>query len=72
MLIAKTIYYHEGGVPAFYRGVSSNLIGNSASWALYFVLYDRLKADISTYYRTERPLSFYDFFVASGVAGSSF
>ena len=52
-----------------YRGVGSNLIGNSISWAMYFVLYDRLKAGLSTYHRTEQPLSFYDFFLASGVAG---
>ena len=67
--IAQQIYHNEGGFLGFYRGISSNLIGNSVSWALYFVWYDRVKTALSTYHGVHGRLSFYDYFVASAIAG---
>lgn len=62
----------EGAVTAFYRGLSPNLLGNSVSWALYFVSYDRLKSGIQAYHGRSYRLSYYDFFLASGAAGITF
>lgn len=34
---------NEGGTLAFYRGLTPNLIGNSCSWAVYFMFYSMLQ-----------------------------
>ena len=54
---------------AFYRGLVPNLVGNSVSWALYFLWYDKVKNGLSAYHGAENDLSYYDYFVASGAAG---
>lgn len=58
----------EGGYQAVYRGLTPNLVGNSASWALYFLCYDQTKAFVSIL-RNGAELSYSDFFLASGTAG---
>ncbi|MCJ1288182.1 hypothetical protein MMC26_007537 [Xylographa opegraphella] len=68
--IVKQILRTEGGFLALYRGLSSNLIGNSVSWALYFLLYDQIKHAMLAYHGLRRGLSFYDYFLASGTAGT--
>ncbi|KAJ5753841.1 uncharacterized protein N7511_007994 [Penicillium nucicola] len=69
--IIREISHHEGGLAAFYRGLAPNLIGNSTSWALYFLFYSRLK-DVFQTYRQESNymLASSDFFLASGSAGA--
>ncbi|OKO98579.1 Mitochondrial folate transporter/carrier [Penicillium subrubescens] len=47
--IIREISTHEGGLRAFYRGLAPNLIGNSTSWALYFLCYGSLKDAIRIY-----------------------
>ena len=51
--------------------ISPNLVGNSVSWALYFVSYDKLKSGIQAYHGRRYRLSYYDFFLASGAAGTT-
>lgn len=63
--VGKTIVRNDG-LRGLYRGIGSNIMGNSVSWALYFVVYDRIKYSIRVY---QGPLSYYDFFIASGAAG---
>lgn len=59
----------EGSIPTLYRGLTPNLVGNSVSWAIYFVSYDKLKSGIQAYHGRTYSLSYYDFFLASGAAG---
>lgn len=66
----QNIARDEGGIRAFYRGLGPNIVGNSISWALYFVWYDRMKVGIQDYRGPGARLSYYDFFVASGAAGT--
>ena len=68
--VIRNVFRNEGGVAAFYRGLASNLIGNSVSWALYFLWYDQIKTGLSTIHGTDGKLSYYDFFLASGAAGA--
>lgn len=64
----RDIYHQEGGVKAAYRGIGINLIGNSASWALYFLCYDQTKR-FASQLRGHSKLSYGDYFWASGSAG---
>ena len=45
-------------------------MGNSVSWGLYFLWYDKAKHGISTYRGGGQGLSYYDYFLASGTAGT--
>ncbi|KAL4898470.1 mitochondrial carrier domain-containing protein [Aspergillus ambiguus] len=69
--VIRGILQHEGGVAAFYRGLTPNLIGNSSSWALYFLCYGNLKDAVRTLRGTAAGsgLSSTDYFLASGGAG---
>jgi solute carrier family 25 folate transporter 32 len=68
--IIREISTHEGGLRAFYRGLAPNLIGNSTSWALYFLCYGSLKDAIRIYRGHEGwMLTSSDYFLASSVAG---
>lgn len=66
-----------GVVQNFYRGLMPNMIGNSVSWALYFLFYQNVKDLIrATRSRTnpatklgKQELSSGDYFAASGLAG---
>lgn len=61
----------------FYRGLMPNMIGNSVSWALYFVWYDNVKSLIRKGRARTSPsvrlgkqeLRSTDYFLASGVSG---
>ena len=67
--IIRRIARDEGSLTAFYRGLTPNLIGNSASGAFYFVWYDRIKYGLGSYHGIGRGLNYYDFFIASATAG---
>ena len=66
-----------GVMQNFYRGLMPNMIGNSVSWALYFMFYGNVKDLIRAGRARTNPstklgkqeLSGSDYFVASGVAG---
>lgn len=77
---------HEGGegkmklggvMQSFYRGLAPNMIGNSVSWALYFLFYQNVKDLIRAARSRTNPatklgkqeLRSSDYFVASGLAG---
>ncbi|MCJ1405141.1 hypothetical protein MMC11_008367 [Xylographa trunciseda] len=67
--VVQQILRNEGGCLALYRGLSPNLIGNSVSWALYFLWYDQIKQALFAYHGAHQGLSYYDYFLASGTAG---
>ena len=67
--LTRAVLRHEGGLRALYRGLTPNLLGNSASWALYFSLYSKTKSGFSAFHGDTSPLSYWDYFFASGVAG---
>lgn len=56
---------------AFYRGLMPNMVGNSVSWALYFMWYGNIKDLIRATrpHAATRDLSGSDYFLASGGAG---
>ncbi|KAL8658419.1 MAG: hypothetical protein Q9226_001025, partial [Calogaya cf. arnoldii] len=70
LLLVKHIFRNEGIATGFYRGLSPNLAGNSISWALYFLWYSKAKAALKAYHANGNGLSYYDFFLASGIAGA--
>lgn len=68
--VISWIYQNEGGIPAFYRGLSPNIIGNSTSWAFYFLSYGKVKQVMQTLRDNEQDvLGYSDYFIASGTAG---
>ncbi|KAF7171264.1 hypothetical protein CNMCM5623_003634 [Aspergillus felis] len=68
--VIRDIARREGGITAFYRGLTPNIIGNSTSWGLYFLCYGKTK-DLMRRLRGSRvpELTSTDYFVASGLAG---
>ncbi|KAL8841537.1 MAG: hypothetical protein Q9176_003158 [Flavoplaca citrina] len=66
--LVKDILKNEGITKGFYRGLPPNLAGSSVSWALYFLWYSRTKAALEAHHANGKRLSYYDFFLASGVA----
>ncbi|PYH48293.1 putative mitochondrial folate carrier protein Flx1 [Aspergillus saccharolyticus JOP 1030-1] len=69
--LVQGIFQHEGGLSAFYRGLTPNLVGNSTSWALYFLCYGNIK-DLMRTWRGGTPgqgLSSTDYFLSSASAG---
>jgi solute carrier family 25 folate transporter 32 len=71
--VIRDIARREGGITAFYRGLTPNIIGNSTSWGLYFLCYGKTK-DLMGRLRGSRvpELTSTDYFVASGLAGMIF
>ncbi|KAL1959999.1 hypothetical protein VTO42DRAFT_667 [Malbranchea cinnamomea] len=68
--VARQIAGNEGGIQAFYRGLTPNLVGNSVSWGLYFLFYGQIKDAMSKSYRPGRDgLGSVNYFIASGAAG---
>ncbi|RAH42991.1 putative mitochondrial folate carrier protein Flx1 [Aspergillus brunneoviolaceus CBS 621.78] len=69
--LVQGIFQHEGGLAAFYRGLTPNLLGNSTSWALYFLCYGNIKELMRTWRggTLGEGLSSADYFLASGSAG---
>jgi solute carrier family 25 (mitochondrial folate transporter), member 32 len=70
-IVREILRSKQSPINALYRGLSPNLIGNSISWALYFVWYDKTKREIQAYHGDQSELPFHAFFLASGVAGMS-
>ncbi|KAL2809015.1 mitochondrial carrier domain-containing protein [Aspergillus granulosus] len=76
--VIRQIFHDEGGLAAFYRGLTPNIIGNSSSWALYFLLYGDIKDAIVDWHLHRTPdngrqqwqLTSSDYFIASGAAGA--
>ncbi|MCJ1312774.1 hypothetical protein MMC25_006450 [Agyrium rufum] len=64
--IARDVFRNEGGYRGLYRGIAPNLIGNSVSWALYFLWYGQVKSLLAAYHGEHKELSYYDYFLASG------
>ncbi|KAE8388867.1 hypothetical protein ETB97_012894 [Aspergillus alliaceus] len=68
--VVRSIFQDEGGITAFYRGLTPNIIGNSTSWALYFLCYGNIKTAMRTWRSSrEGELASSDYFLASGAAG---
>ena len=68
--VIRGIFRQEGGLTAFYRGLAPNILGNSTSWAFYFLFYSGFKDVMSeSRLREGKILSSADFFLASGAAG---
>ncbi|OJJ43720.1 hypothetical protein ASPZODRAFT_135728 [Penicilliopsis zonata CBS 506.65] len=69
-LVIRRIWHNEGGIAAFYRGLAPNLVGNSTSWALYFLCYSNTKDYLRKLHGSQnRELSSLNYFLASGTAG---
>ncbi|KAK3110461.1 mitochondrial FAD carrier protein flx1 [Teratosphaeriaceae sp. CCFEE 6253] len=56
-------------VQNFYRGLMPNMLGNSTSWALYFMLYGTIKDRVRATRGGGRELRSSDYFLASGLSG---
>ncbi|OJJ69245.1 hypothetical protein ASPBRDRAFT_132622 [Aspergillus brasiliensis CBS 101740] len=69
--VIREIFQNEGGIKAFYRGLTPNLVGNSTSWALYFLCYGNIKGVMRTWRSgsQDQALTSADYFLASGSAG---
>ncbi|KAH0355854.1 hypothetical protein KCU83_g1544, partial [Aureobasidium melanogenum] len=67
--IVKNIVKNEGGYSALYRGLMPNMVGNSVSWALYFLWYGNIKDLIKAARGNPDVLTSYDYFLASGTSG---
>lgn len=67
--ILRNIVRHEGNVGALYRGLMPNMIGNSVSWALYFLWYRNLKDLFKSTRGQGQRLGSSDYFLSSGIAG---
>jgi solute carrier family 25 folate transporter 32 len=69
--LLRHIYTREGGIAAFYRGLTPNIIGNSTSWAAYFLFYGNIKQALSRRGGDSKELGASEYFLASGAAGIS-
>ena len=71
--VFRDILRNEGPtrLAALYRGLTPNLVGNSAGWALYFLWYRQAQDLIRGYrgYTPTQPLTSVDYLAASGAAG---
>lgn len=68
----RDIAQHEGGAAALYRGLTPNLVGNSSSWAIYFLCYGNIKDAMRRLrFGGQEELTSWNYFAASGTAGNS-
>ena len=71
--VFRDIIRNEGPtrLAALYRGLTPNLLGNSAGWALYFLWYKQTQDLIRSYrgYTHTQPLTGIDYFTAATAAG---
>ncbi|KAK4543081.1 hypothetical protein LTR36_005858 [Oleoguttula mirabilis] len=58
-----------GVMRSFYRGLMPNMIGNSVSWALYFMWYGNIKDLVRATRGASGDLRSSDYFLASGLSG---
>ncbi|RMZ33946.1 hypothetical protein D0859_01937, partial [Hortaea werneckii] len=56
-------------IRSFYRGLMPNMIGNSVSWALYFMWYGNIKDLVRSAQGSGTQLNSSDYFLASGMSG---
>ncbi|KAI7285192.1 hypothetical protein KC345_g1823 [Hortaea werneckii] len=56
-------------IRSFYRGLMPNMIGNSVSWALYFMWYGNIKDLVRSARGSGTQLNSSDYFLASGMSG---
>ena len=64
----KNIYSQFGLRKGIYQGLSANLAGSTASWGLYFFLYDWIKTEFPT--NSHGNLSSSNYFLSSSIAAS--
>ena len=73
LIASEAASSNDGMLRAFYRGLMPNMIGNSVSWALYFMWYGKIKeliGDVRVAGTGETPeLRSADYFLASGLSG---
>ena len=69
--VVRGIVQNEGALAGLYRGLAPNIVGNSVSWALYFLWYGKIKDEIYNLHGPSTQLSSFEYFVASGTAGAS-
>ncbi|RPB25295.1 mitochondrial folate carrier protein [Terfezia boudieri ATCC MYA-4762] len=55
---------------ALYRGLTPNVLGNTAGWALYFMWYGEFKSLLAAYRGGPTELGSTDYLLASGTAGT--
>jgi len=71
--VLRGIWHNEGPtrVAALYRGLTPNLVGNSAGWALYFLWYGQAQDLIRSgrHYGPTEPLRSVDYLCASAISG---
>ena len=68
--MVREVSRNEGGIPAFYRGLTPNIVGNSISWGLYFFWYSNIKDVLYTFHGSRKQgLGSLDYVMASGTAG---
>jgi solute carrier family 25 (mitochondrial folate transporter), member 32 len=71
--VFRDILRNEGPtrIAALYRGLTPNLVGNSAGWGLYFLWYRQAQDFIRNYrgYTATQPLSGIDYLFASAASG---
>ena len=74
LTIFRGIFHNEGPtrVEALYRGLTPNLVGNSAGWALYFLWYKQAQDVIRQWrnYTPSQPLTSADYLMASAASGA--
>ena len=58
-------------IRGLYRGFTPNVIGNAVGWGVFFLWYGKAQDALRIYNGSEKPLSYYDHFFASGAAGKS-
>jgi len=69
--VVREVSRNEGGIPAFYRGLTPNIFGNSISWGLYFFWYSNIKDALYTFHGSRKEgLGSLDYVMASGTAGA--
>lgn len=74
LAVFRTIFHNEGPtrLAALYRGLTPNLVGNSAGWALYFLWYKQGQDLIREHrnYSPNQQLSSAEYLSASAVSGA--
>ena len=72
--VFRGIFHNEGPtrLAALYRGLTPNLVGNSAGWALYFLWYKQAQDLIRGYrgYDAKQSLTSVDYLYASAASGA--
>ncbi|GBG26970.1 Mitochondrial folate transporter/carrier [Hondaea fermentalgiana] len=62
--------HREGGLRGLYRGLVPAVVGSSASWGIYFFLYEKLKSTASASLENGERLSAWQYLGTSAAAGA--